>query len=481
MGKKTDNVLLQWGKMLKNGAEKSFRFMALKHPDCSNEDVLDTMRELKEVVFYQSENNGLSRDEACKISDKLIEECIRILVCRKVPMEYFQTSTDKLNRYFVAALSALHQKDYRDALRNMLIYESYGEKIFQSYSHLLCYKGMALFGLKRYNEAMEAFRLYCKSEPNDEIARFYLGNLYFHLGYSEKALGEYAKALEVRKNFPEVYQNIAWIGKKLGDETIEQEFFDSGLLGQGIKRVHSLIENPFKCTLAIKDNLDIWNIPIFINSFNRLGTLETLIDWLVKAGYKKIYILDNDSTYAPLLEYYNSLQHDIPQVQIIYLEKNLGYKALWQSGVLESLQIESPYVYTDSDVVPGEDCPEDFLEELLAILRRYPLLKKAGLGLKTDDITYFDSAKTREMEKRFYLHPLEPDVYFGAVDTTMALYRNYRHYSIYVSARTCGNLMARHIPWYYDYDNLPEDECYYMEHANASASLVERIRKEDVS
>lgn len=29
--------------------------------------------------------------------------------------------------------------------------------------------------------------------------------------------------------------------------------------------------------------------------------------------------------------------------------------------------------------------------------------------------------------------------------------------------RTTGNLRAYHLPWYYDYDNLPEDERYYME------------------
>lgn len=78
--------------------------------------------------------------------------------------------------------------------------------------------------------------------------------------------------------------------------------------------------------------------------------------------------------------------------------------------------------------------------------------------------------------KRFYLHPMEEELYFGAVDTTFALYRNYRHYNLYISARTTGCRMARHMPWYYDYDNLPEDERYYVEHANESASLVKALK-----
>ncbi len=481
MNDKKVGVLLKQAELLKRGSEKSFRFSALLDPDCSNEDVLDTMRELKEAVFYQGGKYGIPGDEARRISDGLIERCIRILMDRKVPMEQLQLSTDDLNRYFMAAVIALQQDDALDALRNLMIYESYSPVIFRAYPHLLYYKGLAYYGLKKYKEAKEAFAGYCESEPCDEIAHFYLGNVYCHLGDYGSALEEYGKSLELRSSFPEVLWNMAWIGKRLGDDTVERDFLAKGLLENQLSPEACLSEDPFACTLAIKDELEIWDIPVFINSYNRLGTLRKLIHWLLGAGYRKIYILDNDSTYKPLLDYYLSLSRTEAKVQVIYLRKNLGYKALWESGVLNSLQIESPYVYTDSDVVPGDECPGDFLASLLDILRRYPLLKKAGLGLKTDDITYFDAARTREMEKRFYLHRLEEDVYFSAVDTTMAVYRNYRHYNIYVSARTSGKLMAYHLPWYYDYDNLPEDERYYIEHANASASLVERIRKEDVS
>ena len=71
---------------------------------------------------------------------------------------------------------------------------------------------------------------------------------------------------------------------------------------------------------------------------------------------------------------------------------------------------------------------------------------------------------------------MERDLYFAPVDTTFALYRNFRHYHLHISARTAGGKMARHLPWYYDYDHLPEDEKYYMEHANRSASFAYELK-----
>lgn len=314
-------------------------------------------------------------------------------------------------------------------------------------------------------------------EPGDEAAHFYLGNVYFHLGDYHGALTAYLNALEIRGKFFEVLWNVAITATELGDLDLRGKIIESGILGVDSWKLNHIIEDPFVSALAIDDDLDVLDIPIFVNSYNRLTVLKSLVDWLLEAGYRNIYILDNESTYTPLLDYYGVLERTGSPVHVIRLGKNLGYKALWQCGILESLGVETPYVYTDSDVVPCEECPKDFLSRLLDILKRYPLLKKVGLGLKTDDITYFEADKTRVMEKRFYLHEMESDVYFGAVDTTMALYRNYRHYNIYVSARTTGALMVRHMPWYYDYNNLPEDERYYMEHANKSASLVQRLKE----
>ena len=73
---------------------------------------------------------------------------------------------------------------------------------------------------------------------------------------------------------------------------------------------------------------DVHDIPIIINNFNRLTTLKELIAALCQRGYRHIYILDNASTYPPLLDYYATCPFEV-----IRLDANLGFKALWKSGM----------------------------------------------------------------------------------------------------------------------------------------------------
>jgi hypothetical protein len=41
------------------------------------------------------------------------------------------------------------------------------------------------------------------------------------------------------------------------------------------------------------------DVPIFIISFNRVSCLRQLIDWLLSHGYRRIFVVDNASTYPP--------------------------------------------------------------------------------------------------------------------------------------------------------------------------------------
>ena len=68
---------------------------------------------------------------------------------------------------------------------------------------------------------------------------------------------------------------------------------------------------------------DYKEIPIIINNRNRYTFLKQLIDTLRKDGYSNIIVLDNDSTYPPLLDYYNSCP-----AKVIFLKENLGFMAL---------------------------------------------------------------------------------------------------------------------------------------------------------
>lgn len=449
--------------LLNQHSEKKFAFPALKNPNCSYEDILQTMRELKEVPFY---HNSLDEEYMSVIqqhADQGMNFCLHLLEKRKLPIP--QTNTDELNRYFLQAIIALQKKDWQEAIRSLFIYDSYDEVIFSLYKYLYFYRGLAWYGLQEYEKADEDFRRYISANYQDEMAHFYRGNALFFLGKYQEVIDEYIKVLNKHANFQEVINNTLLLERILINPNEQDEI-----------RLNWQ-DNPFLKTLAIPENIDIWTIPIFINNFNRLGSLKRLVGWLTSAGYKNIYILDNNSSYQQLLEYYKQLEKNSSAVQVLRLGKNIGHTAIWDSGILEKLAVEEPYVYTDSDVVPIDECPEDFLHHLVDILRRYPLLKKVGLGLRIDGITCKNAEEIIAREKRYYMHEIEPELYFGAVDTTFALYRNYRHYHLGVAARTTGNWMAWHLPWHYDYSNLPPDELYYAQHANASASLLAALKK----
>ena len=87
---------------------------------------------------------------------------------------------------------------------------------------------------------------------------------------------------------------------------------------------------------------DAKEIPIIINNFNRLTTLRLLTETLTACGYTNIYILDNASTYPPLLEYYKTCPFTV-----FHLNQNLGFKALFKSP-LKKRFCNDYYIYTDS-------------------------------------------------------------------------------------------------------------------------------------
>ena len=197
--------------------------------------------------------------------------------------------------------------------------------------------------------------------------------------------------------------------------------------------------------------------------------MQKLIDWLLEAGYRNLIILDNNSTYENLLNYYSELEKE-ERVKIIRLEKNLGYKAIWLSNILEDLKISTPYIYTDPDVLPIDKCPKDFVKRLFEILDSNHEIRKVGLSLIWEDITISDKKKLQDTEAKFFKNGYIGDnLSFANVDTTFALYSNLRNYSLRLAIRTYGDLRCRHLPWYFDYKNLPEDEKYYLEHADRNS------------
>ncbi|MBL4674836.1 MAG: glycosyltransferase [Mucilaginibacter sp.] len=211
-------------------------------------------------------------------------------------------------------------------------------------------------------------------------------------------------------------------------------------------------------------------IPVIIINFNQLNTVIQLITWLKKNGYHNIHILDNNSDYPPLLDFYAGTD-----VNVIRLERNYGHMVLWSSPAISKKFSKGYYAVTDADVVPDENCPDDFMAKFIEVLNHHPEVTKAGFGLRIDDIPNHYPAKEAvvKWEEKYWADEISAGLYKANIDTTFALYRpySYKVYENFLSAiRTGAPYLARHLSWYQDPDNLTDEQEYYIETANVSNS-----------
>lgn len=193
--------------------------------------------------------------------------------------------------------------------------------------------------------------------------------------------------------------------------------------------------------------------PIYVNCRDRVTHLRQLVAWLERAGHERIVLLDNASTYEPLLEFYASTPH-----QVVRLGRNVGARSLFDADLVPAER----FVYTDPDVVPLDDCPLDAVTYLQGLLDRYPEFPKAGLGLHLDDVAADMPSLSWEQGPEIHGPLVEPTAYRSLIDTTFALYRPAARFE-YAALRTVGPYEARHMSWYAV--ELSAEDRYYLEHA----------------
>jgi len=213
-------------------------------------------------------------------------------------------------------------------------------------------------------------------------------------------------------------------------------------------------------------------VPAFLIVRDRLTPLTDLVGWLERAGFDKIWLIDNDSTYPPLLDYLASTPHNL-----IRTGRNYGHRSPWLSGAVQRHAHGCSFVVSDPDVIPDPSCPIDAVSYFESLLERYPDVDKVGFGLRIDDLPdhYPLASSVRAWEQRFWDDEIEPGVFRANIDTTLALYRALdRRHSDARALRTGHPYVARHTPWYIDPAHLSEEDRWYREHADRSTANWDR-------
>lgn len=222
------------------------------------------------------------------------------------------------------------------------------------------------------------------------------------------------------------------------------------------------------------------SIPIIIINYNRLADLKMLVSFLLERKHKNIVIIDNNSTYPPLLDYYREINE---KVTVERMEKNYGHMVFWENQELYNKYSQGYHIITDADIIPNQNLPSDYIKQLIDVLDKNKNVTKVGFALQTEDIPdyYQHKQKVLEWEKKHWKNTIGENLYLNQLDTTFAIYPPHYKYDLlnfYSAIRVAGDFTARHNGWYIDEQNLTEEEVYYFKTASDSNSWKIEIKKD---
>ena len=205
-------------------------------------------------------------------------------------------------------------------------------------------------------------------------------------------------------------------------------------------------------------------VPVIINNRNLLTWPKAMVNELQKwDGIGDIYIVDNASTYKPLLDWYAT-----NPCKVVVLEENLGHQAPWLCGLVQKLG-EPYYAVTDPDLDLFTTSKRT-IPLCIEWLEEFPEVGKVGLSLRWDDVpprsSYYTHVNTYEANRQRNSRVIAGARVDVAIDTTFAVYNRQEYFIGGISLLES----ARHIPWYYSEKERKADKEFSQYLALASAA-----------
>ena len=208
-----------------------------------------------------------------------------------------------------------------------------------------------------------------------------------------------------------------------------------------------------------------------------------MVEYLLRLPDCAVTIVDNASTYPPLLEWYDG---DCP-VEVLRQRRNGGPRAA-EAAARGEAAAGRDYVITDCDL-DLSGVPLDVLDVLRGGLDQYPDVCKAGLSLEIEDLPEdgLVSRHVRILESGHWASRRDGQFFDAAIDTTFALRRPGRGACVYGPAlRADRPYTARHVPWYISPATLTDEDRYCLAHQDPryahgtvySPLLLERMKAE---
>jgi len=219
-------------------------------------------------------------------------------------------------------------------------------------------------------------------------------------------------------------------------------------------------------------------IPIIINNRNLLTWPSKMVEDCKKFDdVGEIIIVDNGSTYEPLLEWYKT-----NPCEIIYTE-NYGQSCPWIIGLPQKIGSEF-YVVTDPDLDLSQT-PKDCLNFIKEKLLKYDDYSKIGLSLYNWEVPenspYHHFLKTWSIVNWDSNSVVDGLLTSQPIDTTFGMYNINKGPNSGKNCTTYLPYSARHIPWELtndvirDMKNKNYEYYYYLSHATSASSIKNYI------
>jgi hypothetical protein len=216
----------------------------------------------------------------------------------------------------------------------------------------------------------------------------------------------------------------------------------------------------------------------FLTVYEQLTWPRAMAEQCVRLGLEPV-ILDNASTYPPLLEW---LEHC--PYEVIRVGSNAGCYGFFHAH--RHLEQTEPYILSDSDLdLTG--VPDDCVQRLIFALAKNPSVCKAGLSLEIGDLppNALFRSEILKAESKFWVWRAPGGAWHAQIGATFALYDPARNHILtddiyqggfYSAVRLDRPYTARHLPWYLNESNLSEELLYYFSRCDNVAFYGSKIK-----
>jgi hypothetical protein len=201
------------------------------------------------------------------------------------------------------------------------------------------------------------------------------------------------------------------------------------------------------------------SVPLYIPTFNNPTYTFNFINQVAGLNFSKIIIMDNNSTYPPMIKLLNELES---KYEVIRLDENLGPHLILRNPEYYK-SLPDIFALSDPDVEFPKVLPSDFQDLLIKIGIKHRV-GKVGFAIEVPSENEFLElivnldGKLRNMhewEQQFWENEIDrtssgDPIYLTTLDTQFAIYNKdyFNPEERYKALRIGGNYTSKHLGFY---------------------------------